>query len=280
MWLVYALLTVACTTTLGICFRTIALKTSNPRAFSFVYNFTMFVLACMLVFAAGIGSIQLNWFLGLLLVASGVGYGVFQRYHFSIRKHIEASIMPLVVMPSGIVGFILAVLWLGEPVTQYKIFGYSLIIFASLLIVRPKKGIRLNWYGLAAFAIGASLSIAATLDRRVAPNFSSAITYTAVLLFFHAFVTYLPYVSPKEMKKELEMQGWRIPVLATINVASLIFLISALKLAQATQVMPVAASNVVATAVLGIIILRERSRIGLKLIAALLTFFGLFLVSR
>ncbi len=280
MWLVYALLTVVCTTTLGICFRTIALKTTNPRAFAFVYNFTMFVLACLLALVVGLGTIQLNWYLGGLLIVSGIAYGLFQRYHFGIRKHIEASVMPIIVMPSGIVGFALAVIWLGEAVTINKLLGYGLIIVATFLVVRPKKGIPINWHSVAAFAIGASLSIAATIDRKVSVNFSSAITYTAVLLFFHALITYIPYVPVGAIKNEVKSHGWRIPLLAAINVASLVFLISALKLAGATLVMPVAASNVVATTVVGIVLLKEHSRIHIKIFAAMLTFIGLVLVSR
>ena len=276
----YALLTVVFTTTLGISFRKISLQTKNPLAFAFVYNATMFLLALPLVAVFGIGKVDLNPHLILLLILSGIGYGLFQRYQFKVRKHIEASVMPILVLPSGVVGYLLAVIWLKEDITVYKIIGYLLILGSALLVVAPKKKFKINLYAIAAFAIGASLSVAGTIDRQVSPHFSSALTYTAILLFFHMLVPYLPFVATKNIKLEITQQKWKILILAAINLASLVCIISALQLAPATKVMPVAASNVVATAVVGIVLLKERSRIGIKLFAASLTFIGLMLLSR
>lgn len=280
MWLVYALLTVVFTTTLGISFRKIALSTKNPRAFAFVYNATMFLLALCLVALVGKGSVELNENTLVLLVISGIGYGLFQRYQFGFRKHIEASVTQTVVLPSGIIGYVLAVIWLEESVTVYKIAGYVLILVSAILVIAPWRKLNFNKYALVAFGLGACLSVASTIDREVSPYFSSALTYTAVLLFFHTLVPFLPYVSSSAMKSEISQQNWRIPVLATINLASLFCLISALQLAPVTKVMPVAASNVVLMAVVGIILLKERDRVQIKLFAALVTFIGLILLSK
>lgn len=280
MWFLYAALTVLFTTILGISFRKIALKTSDQRAFSFAYNLSMFCIALVIVLLTGLGDIDLNRYYFGLLVLSGIGYGLFQRYQFAIRKHIEASTIQTVVMPSGLVGFILAIIWLGEALTLTKVVGYLLVILATLLIVAPKSHLKLNKWVLGAFLIGAALSIAGTIDREVSQQFSSALTYTAALLFFHALLTYVPFVKTRSLLEELRRWNWRIPVLAAINVASLVALIKALQLAPASQVLPVTQSNVVFMALAGILILKERSRTPIKILAAAITFIGLFLISR
>lgn len=76
------------------------------------------------------------------------------------------------------------------------------------------------------------------------------------------------------------MHGKLLVLLAVINLVALFCLISALRLAPATQVMPIANSNIVFIAIAGIMFLKERDRVPIKILAALIACFGLFLVSR
>ncbi len=281
MWIIFASLTVLSTTVLGIAFRRIALKTSHPREYAFIYNAVMFLLALPLAFILGVGLFSITTELLVLLILSGVLYGIFQRYQFTVRKHIEASVIQTIVTPAGLVGYLLAVVWLGEAVTLPRTLGYGLVLVAAYLVTRPSEhSIHLNKYALFAFVIASCLSVAGVIDRAVSPNFESAFTYLTILLFFHAFICFLPAVKIATVEKEFALHTWRLPLLASINIFALWCLVSALQRAPATQVLPVVASNVVLLSVVGIWFLKERTDIFRKLLSSFIVLVGLILVAQ
>lgn len=281
MWLVYALLTVFLTSILGILFQVVAHKAKEPRAFSFVYNAFILLTSLALVGLVGFGKISLSVWLTGLMILSGIGYGLFQRYQFVVRRHISVPEIQILITPTGLAGYALAIVWLHEVVTPARITGYILVIIATLLVLR-KKGLKFtfNKYVFLALFIGAMLSVAGTLDRKVVPHFTNVLTYSLFLWLAQALVTFLPYVKLQDIKHEIRSQSWRIPVLGIINLAVLLFQIAAIRLAPATKVGPVTSTNVILVALLSIIFLKERDRVWLKLIAALLATFGLVLISR
>ena len=281
MWFLYSLTAVASTTTLALLFRKVSTRSDDPRAFSFIFNLTALFISISLVAVTGIGEINLDAQTAALLVASGLGYGIFQRYQFLARKNIEASIMQTIATPAGVIGYALAIVWLGEAVTLAKVLGYGLILLSALIVINPKPSkLKLNKYFILVVLIAGALSAAATIDRRVSPNFSSALTYASVLWAFQVVAVLLPTISISNIKKEIKLHKNMIPLLASVNVVALFCTVSALQLAPVSSVSPVLASNVVFIALFGIIILRERQRTMCKLSAAVITFLGLFLVSR
>lgn len=282
MWLAFTLAVVACTSVLGILFRVVAVKSKDPRIFSFLMNATALIIVALLVIVKGMGKVSLENGALVLILLSGLGYGFFQRFQFLVRKHIEASKISVIFAPTGFVGYTLAILWLGESVTPLKLAGYALIFLAILLILYKKSSekIVINRYVVIALFIGAGLSCAATIDRSVVPGFESALTYTLIIWASQTLACFVPGISMKHIKTELRINTYFIPLLAVINVAATFFLVSALQRAPATQVMPIANSNVIVTALLGILLLKERDRIGTKLLAAIIATVGLILVSQ
>lgn len=280
MWLFFALGSVLATTTLAILFRVLSVKASDSRAFAFAFNTTVLCYALILCLVFGVGSINFSRELLFLLMLSGLGYGVFQRYQFVVRKHLPASEVQIVYAPTGIAGYILAIFWLGESADLVRIAGYGLVLLAAFLVIKRPKKFVFNHFVLLAFLTGAALSIAATIDRKIAPEFSSVLLYVAILWFFQALFCFVPKLSFASIKTEFLKQYKLIIPLAAINLIALFCLISALRLAPATQVMPVANSNLVFISLAAIIFLKERERIPVKIAAALIATLGLFLVSR
>ncbi len=280
MWLLYSLITVALTSILAISFKVVSLKAEDSRAFSFIFNGTILLITLILVLVTGIGKVNLTPWTVCLLVISGIGYGLFQRYQFVVRKHIPTSEIQILVVPTGIAGYLLAIFWLQEAITPVRVMGYALVLLAAILVLF-KKGVtfKFNRYIFLTFFIGISLSVAATIDRKVAPLVENVLTYTAILWAAQTIMCYLPYVKIEKIKRELTLQRWKILVLALINLAVLYCQITAIRLAPATKVAPVLASNIVVIALLSIVILKERDRIIIKIIAALLATTGLILVS-
>jgi len=280
MWLIYALATVALTSVLAILMRVLAVRADDERAFAFSYNLIgLIVLACLLL-VNGIGSVNLNPYLFSLLILSGLGYGFFQRYQFSVRKRIEASELAIILTPTNIAGYILAVVWLHEAVTVWQVLGFAILMVAAVMVIAKHHKVTFTRYTMLALVIGLGLAITAPLDRRVSPFFSQVLTYAAFIWLAQTIVTFIPYVKVSKIKRELQIHRWKLPLLVLINLCATYTLIAAIKMAPATKVQPVTASNVILVAILGIIILKERNRVWLKITAAILATIGLVLISR
>src|SRR5690606_37903755 len=100
------------TSTLSVSFRVVALNTKNARTFGLLFNGTILLMTLLLMFFFGVGRIELNGWAFFLLILSGAGYGLFQRYQFTVRKHISAPELQILLTPTGAAGYLLAIFWL------------------------------------------------------------------------------------------------------------------------------------------------------------------------
>lgn len=279
--MLFALSTIILSCTLGLLFRIVAIESKDPRTFSFVFNSVICLMALIAVIVFGIGNIKFDLYTLVLVTLSGSGYGIFQRYQFTIRKYIEASIIQLIVTPTAIVGYTLALFWLGEAITFSQYIGFILVIVAGLMVtVRKEKKLVLNRYVIGALLIGSALSIGVTISKVAVNSFESALTYVLIIFTMQAMWCFFPFVQPKKVVEELRKHTWKIPFLAIINFVLLVVQIAAIRIVPATKLIPILASNVVLMTVLAIILLKERDRIWLKIIAAFLTMVGVILSSR
>jgi len=281
MWFLYAASFVVLTTILAMYFKKIAGKTQDQRVFAFLFNFFSLIVSLIVVLIIGLGEVSLNRSLVALIVLSGILHGLFHRYHFVARKHIEASSIETIMAPGSIAGYLLAIFWLGEVVTINKVVGYLMILGAGTMAVTKRDTkITFNKFILLALFISACASASTTIDRYIAPNFSSVLTYATILWLVQTAVCYVPRIKFSSLKQELIQYKFTLPLLAAVNAVVLFCLVSALKLAPATSVMPVANSNVVFIALAAIVFLGERSRVKMKVLSAVLACVGLFLVTR
>lgn len=280
LWLVYSLTFVLLTTILALLMRTISLKTHDQRAYAFLFDFGTLLVTLIALIFVGVGTASLNPWYVFLVVCAGVGHGLFHRYQFLARAHIEASTIEVIMAPASVVGYLLAVFWLNESVTLSKTIGFALVLGAGLLVsYSSKTKLTVNKYALLAFTIAASASIAGTIDREVSQQFSSALAYAALLWTIKSAICYVPYVKYASLKKQFDEFRWYLALMAVLNAAILYCALSALQLAPATRVLPVLSSNVVFISLAAVVVLHEDKNVRRKLIAATIACIGLFFVS-
>ncbi|KKU13395.1 MAG: hypothetical protein UX21_C0046G0001 [Microgenomates group bacterium GW2011_GWC2_45_8] len=82
-----------------------------------------------------------------------------------------------------------------------------------------------------------------------------------------------------DIKREIVLGKWLIPLLGLINIFEYYFMIKAYALADASLVVPVVSLSTVFTVIVGIIFLGERDNFVKKIIAGILAFIGLLLIS-
>ena len=280
MWLLYSLATVLLTTVLALLFRKVSLNTKDQRAFSFIQNSAVTMLLFLTALFVGVGTVDLSSRTAVLVIAGGVSYGMFQRYQFLVRKHIEASILQTILTPTTIPAYILAIVWLGESLTIPRVAGYIIILIATFLVTnKPGKKYSFNAYVVIALFIGSIMSIGTTISKQILPAFESVLTYSLILWAIQSVFCYVPFIQLKSITKEIYIHRWTIVVIAVISTLATGSMLLALRHGNATQVIPITSSNVIFISIAGVVFLRERSRVGIKLLSASLSFIGLLLIS-
>lgn len=271
-WLTFAFGAILINTTLVLGLRVVSKDSANPRITGFIYNCIGAVASVIIWILSGAplpSSVPATAI--ALLLLSALGYGIFQRGQFYLRKHVEASeLVP--VMQSGLVfGFLASIIILNEAITPKKLLGVTIIFTATLMISLSKK-FRIHKYTPLAIGIAAALSIAGVIDKLASPHYP---------LFFYTMLIWiipLPFIALPTTKKDIRTAithtTWPVVLLASLNALSLVFLVRALQLGEASKVIPIMGMVPILSVLGGIIILGEKDNWQRKVLAGALATLG------
>lgn len=275
-WLFFTLCAVAINTSLGLGLRSLSKQSANPRITGFVYN-CYAALASMVIWILSGAPLPSNVPATAiaLLCLSALGYGIFQRGQFYLRKYVEVSQLTPVMQTGLICGFLASLIILNEPINLKKLVGVAIIITATLIVSLNKK-LTVNKYAFVAIAISSALSVAGVIDKLASPHFP---------LFFYTMLIWilpLPFIAYPVKRGEIgtavKAAGWKIPLLASLNALSLVFFVHALQIGEASKVIPVLSTVTVLTVLGGILLLGETKYWKRKLLAGLLATLGVLIL--
>jgi drug/metabolite transporter (DMT)-like permease len=279
-WLFFAASSVFFFTTLNLLQRVVAVDSKYPRALSIVFNLFA-ALAALVIFwvSGGLDRIQIPkepmaW---VFLAIAVVFYGLFERLRFIAAKSVDASVYATLGSWSVVVAFVIAASLYSEPVTLAKLVGASLII-SAMVMTSFKKGVKLTKYGLAINILAQTiLGIGWSLDKMGIKYFNLD-TYNLLTWTLSLVVIYMPYVKNGEIVRELKVAGWKVMLLAVVNVAGYWLNLKAQELAEATKVIPIVQTSTIFTVLAGIWILKEKDNGLVKIMAGVLAVIGVALL--
>jgi len=278
--MIYTILTVAFLTALNLLMRVLAVNSKNPRAFSFIFNswgalfaFLLFIIQPQQAF------ILPNFSIILLIILAIILYGTYERVQFYARKEIEVSTITVLFRLAPAVTFITSILILGESFSIRKLIGVILIISATILASYKKTRIKFSKALLTVLVCAVMLGIAWTVDKKImsanfSPQFYSLLIWAVPLLYI-----YLPHISRQDLKTEISIGSWKIPLLAFINVLGYYFQLKATSLADVSKVIPLISTSTIFIVLGGIILLKEKSNILNKIIAGIIVSIGVILLT-
>lgn len=280
-WLYLTLSAAAIFTFWNLAIRVLSLKSKNERAFAFAYNLwgALFgALFFLLLPKSSTQEVNLTAIGVVLLLIAVLFYGGFERLQFIARKAIDASTLAILFRLTPAVTFIVSILFLHEGITVQKLIGMLLVLSASILVVRKSAKIQLNRPFFYAIVCTIFLGLAYVFDKS-ATRFFPAELYTLLIWILPVIVIYFPYIPFKDIKTEFRVGSWKMTLLAFLNVLGYYIQLQALRLADASQVIPIVSTNAVFVVLGGIFILKETQNIGRKIVAVLLAFIGVILLS-
>lgn len=280
LWFWLSIASVILFTAVNLLMRVLAVKSEDPRTFSVVFNAWggLFALILFLpqlphiALPAAITPVQVLFILLAILF-----YGIYERFHFSARKHIDASTMSVIFRLAPVIAFAGSLALFHESLTWEKLLGTGLILMASFIVIHKNPQLSFSRPFFAALVSATALGLAWMVDKPASfgfpPTFYSFILWTAPLA-----VIAFPLPTIKQLKKEAVIGGWKVALLGLMNVTGYVAQIKALSLAEASKVIPITSSSGTVIVLAGIFLLHEKTFMTKKILAGILMLIGIILL--
>lgn len=255
---------------------------SKPIAYSLVFE----VMVSVMLGLAGLLQGKLMWpdfsVIGWNFLIMTLLYAAGNVFMFSALKSVEVSKFTILFSVRGFITVLASTLFLQESLNSGQMLG-ALAIFLAIVLVNFKANqFKLSKFDLMALMAGVSFGLANTNDRILLSHmevytFTTIGFLTPALLIAAIYPKEVPHVrlflQPKLLKKML--------IFASLYALSAVTFFIALQTTNnSSQVATINLTSVILIVLLGIVFLKEKTDLAKKLVAAGLSFLGLWLISR
>ncbi len=281
-WMIYLLITVLSFSALNLIQRAVAVDSPFPRATGIVFNAVVIV---MMMVAYGVTQqgqtvvwpTQIQAWIGFGVAV--LAYGLFERGRFTASKLVDASTSSIISTIAVVVALAVSFVVYQETLTWPKFLGSTIIVVSLLLVSWQGKIKTVSTKGiLFCLAVYAVVGVAWSMDKLGATYFGTSV-YSTLMWIVPFGIIVLPKVPFAELKVAIKHQpGWTV-VMAALNAVGYFAQLKAFSLADATVVIPLAQTSTLLTVLAGIIFLKERSHVPLKIVSGVLCLIGVWLVA-
>jgi drug/metabolite transporter (DMT)-like permease len=255
-------------------------KTKYENAYTVVWQlcsgiFMLFTLPFVKLYA------RFDIHLLILFGISLVFWALTNAFLFKAYKTEDVSILTTVYPLYNVIAFGITALFFNARMNGFILIGFFLIILASFLTgfyrtkLRPSKGVIFILLSVLFEGIAFGVSIPVV-------KVYSSFLYIAVGFIIPGLINQYFFLRPKVAHLQYEIRKqWKTIIINAIIVDLLyIFEYAALNRGNVSQVVSFGEASTFLTVMIGILFLRERSHIKIKLLAALLATVGVILAQR
>ncbi len=255
-------------------------KTKYEYAFTILWQLSAGILMILtLPFVKNYGTFNLK-----ILILFGISiffWALTNAFLFTAYKYEEVSVLSPISPLYNIIAFTIAVVFFSAHINNWVIVGFILIICASLLSgfymtkFKPSKGVVYFLLSLFFEGIAFGLSIPVT-------KIYSSFIYIATCFTIPGLINFFIFLRPRvsHLQYEINVQWKTIIACAVIVDLVYVFEYAALKIGNVSQVVSLSAATTFLIVISGIIFLKERKNVPIKIIAALLAIAGALLAQR
>jgi len=212
--------------------------------------------------------------LGILLwtLSAIVTYKSFQLVEASARSPLKQTQIIFIL--------ILSYFLLGEALTLNKVVG-SLLIFIGVVLLSYERGKTRFVFdiGFKVTLLSALIAAVVSLVDKVSLTYWSPASYSFMIYLFPSLIIGVFARKRKGLVKMLKSRYLFIALAGFLEFAYFITRMTAFSLTDLSIVSPVLRLSTLVTVVLGIILLKERQRIGEKIFSAILMIIGAIIIS-
>ena len=280
-WLILSLLAVTFFVIYDVSGRYLATRSENPQAFAVIYNLGVALMSPVIFLFDQTMPSGITPYVIFMTVLGLVIWGLNGRFEYFAKKHTEASVFSIIIKLGPVMSFFLALIFLGETFTLSKLAGVILIVTANIILLAGNlrhakidpRGVRYT------LLLALILSVAWLFD---AVNVKAwGVGVFCMFSFFAPVVisSFFPTIKKKQLVRELELTPWwQFLVLGFFNLIGYGFMLKALTLGEASNVMPIATSTTPFVVLIGILLLGERDSLVRKIFSSILVLIAIYLM--
>lgn len=252
---------------------------SDPYTYAVVFQLAVTVVVSIYAFYRGLQIpplLPLLPFIGLMTVLYAfANIAVFRAFQLS-----EASEISVILSSRSLWTLLVAVPFLGEPLTSKKLLGTLLVVLGVAFVSWKGKRFRLQkGYSFALLSAGL-FGVAFANDAFLLQSFDVS-SYTAVAFFLPTI--FLILIKPKSLRKiklffNVKRLSKMILLAILYGLAVLAIFASYQAGGEASQIAPISQSSVILTVLLAAILLKERGNLLNKIAGAVAVFLGVVLL--
>lgn len=265
---------------IGTLFQRLAMnkEESDPVVASILFQFLLGFITLLYALTQGFVAPPPN--LLPFFLFPGALYAIGTIAFFKAYKFIGAAEATVLSGAGVIVTLLASIIFLRDKLTAVQFIGIFLILCAVVLVNFNKNQLKLNkgaWFAL----IGSgSYGLAVVGDTYIIRQYD-AVSYLALICFVPGMLIYLRYLNKsKVLIKDIKSIDRNLFIFIVLYAIQAITFYVALQMgALVAQLSAIAKSSIILTVILATIFLNERKDIAKKIIGALLTTFGVLLVT-
>lgn len=259
---------------------------SDPVAYAIVFQ----VLVGVLIGGTGLllGQLQIpaNWAdFGWNYLLMAAFYGIGNIFVFNALKHLDVSKFGIIFATRSLVTILVIAIIFGSSLAPRQLLGTLVLFVSSVLVLsvdaNSKLRFKLDRGEIYAVLAALSFGLAVANDRAILPAYNS-VTYLAIAFIAPAILIGLIY--PRNLPKikvfaKPQLLGRMLVFCVIYGISAIAFFNAYSDTANSAAVIGVNQFSTVLTVILGIIFLRERHNLVLKIITAILGLVGLLLLN-
>lgn len=251
---------------------------SDSLSYAFVFHFSIGILYLLIALVQGMQLPELNFGIFLILISAAL-WGTGSVLCFKALKLLESSEVTIITSIRSVVTIIASIFILHELFNVQKMIGTAIILLSVVFVTNLKKGFKFNKGVIFAICSTLFTGSAVVVDSLVLRSLDP-ISYLAIanLLIGALLLLFSPKTIYKlQFLKQKRFLASMLPIIF-LSTAQAIAFYYALRIGNASQIAPIAQSQVIVTVFLAAILLKERDHVIRKMIAAGLVMVGVLLL--
>lgn len=248
----------------------------DALAFTAVHDFIAGAVLLPFIFInSHFPSHSITW---LYFFGGMIAFFVTDYFLFKALKTIDVSWYQILTQIRHILILLTGVVFLSEIFTANKLIAIALIIGGVIIALYQKK--RFSWSSGATAALISTVAavIGFTFSKFVLMDFSAAAYASIDFLAVGMFSFVLTGFKFRRIVEEIKINKFGLILAGALFGVFELFLFMALKYGEASKVIPVSQSSLIFTVLLGIVFLKEREKIGQRLLGMLIVAAGIVLI--
>ena len=220
-----------------------------------------------------------DWRIYVWLLIACVFYAINDRLQTTVRKHLEVSVFTIINKLSSVFLIIIGLVFFHETLSIIAVLGAILLLSSTLLLSYQQGKFTFDKYLLLGILSRLISAIALSIDVDIARHFNLAVYIVLTLLLPTLMIKISERISIKDIVEEFKAGNKKYFILTGLCWALfIVFMLRTFQLSTISMIAPLSNVSILLNVLLATIFLGEKQDTAKKILAAILTILGAYLM--